>query len=99
MEVTPASSGGVEVTGIVIYRHLTSEIILSANVGDIVDVATSLKNNNGVATAFQCGVYVNGNMWYQFGHVAFPAGASYTDKQYYTISGPGDLTVCADIIS
>lgn len=99
MEVTPISTGGVEVTNIVIYRHLTSEIITSAEIGDIVDIASTVMNNNSVATPFQCGVYVNGNMWYQFGHTGLPAGMSITDKQYYTVSSPGDLTVCADVIS
>ena len=99
MEVIPTSTGGVEVISLVIYRHLTSEPIASANIGEIVDIAHTVKNNNSVATPFQCGVYINGNMWYQWGHTGLPAGASATDKQFYTISGPGDLTVCADIIS
>lgn len=99
MEVIPTSVGGVEVTNIVIYRHLTSEPITSAEVGDIVDVATTVYNSGSSIAVFQCGVFVNGVSWYVFGHNAFPAGSTYTDKQYYTVSQPVDLTVCADIIS
>lgn len=98
MEVTPTSGDGVEVTNLVIYRHLTSEIIIGAQVGDIVDISSTIKNNNSVATPATCAVYINGVEWYQWGHTGIPAGASLTDKQFYTISGPGDLTVCADII-
>ncbi len=95
MEVTSPSAPQVEIVSVIIYRHLTSEVITSANVGDVIDVAVTIKNNGTTTASIQVGVYVNGNMWYQFGHSQFGAGAIYTDKQYFTIAGEGDLTICA----
>ncbi len=95
MEVTSPSAPQVEVVSVIIYKHLTSEVITNANVGDVIDVAVTIKNNGSSAASILIGVYVNGDMWYQFGHAAFPAGSTYTDKQYFTIAGEGDLTICA----
>jgi len=98
MEVTSPSAPQVEIVSVIIYRHLTSEVITSANVGDTIDVACTVRNNGSTTASFQAGVYVNGNLWYQFGHSYLGVGASVTDKQAFRIAGPGDLTICAAIV-
>jgi len=99
MTVTSPSYPEVELTEVAIYRHLTSEPITTASVGDMVDFACKITNvgtaNTGTVTV---GVYINGNLWFTLDFSDIPPLNNRRTVRYLTIVGPGNLTICAATI-
>ena len=99
MTVTSPSAPEIELTEVAIYKHLTSEPITTAKVGDMVDFACKITNvgtaNTGTVTV---GVYINGDLWFTLDFSDIPPLNSRRTVRYLTIVGPGNLTICAATI-